>query len=160
LFGAAAFLGGLGGGKWDVPGEFGASRDYALTINWRIGPGGLFDSGRIDASRARLEAARIEAEKTAQGVTREVVEAWTRVRSSSDQIATAKEGLAAAQETLRLSQERKEFGIAAVLEHILAEQDLTRARNDYVATVAEYDKAQYGLAMAIGSIDSAATNAR
>lgn len=150
--GASAFLGGLEGGPRGVAGELGGSRDYALTVGWRIGPGGLFDSGRVDASRARLEAARIEANKAALRVAREVVEAWTRVRSSSDQIATAKEALAAAQETLHLSQERKEFGIAAVLENILAEQDLTRARNDYVGAVAEYDKAQYGLARAIGSI--------
>jgi outer membrane protein TolC len=149
--GASAFLGGLGGGPRDAPGEFGGSRDYAVTINWRIGPGGLFDSGRIRASRARLEAARLEAEKAAQRVTREVVEAWTGVQSLSEQIATAKEGLAAAQETLRLSQERKEFGIAVVLEHILAEQDLTRARNDYITAVAEYDKAQYALLRATGA---------
>jgi outer membrane protein TolC len=149
--GASAFLGGLGGGPRGTLAEFGGSRDYALTINWRIGPGGLFDSGRIRASRARLEAARLEAEKAAQRVTREVVEAWTRVRSLSEQIATAKQGLAAAQETLRLSQERKEFGIAAVLEHVLAEQDLTRSRNDYITAVAEYDKAQYALLRATGA---------
>jgi outer membrane protein TolC len=149
---AIAFLGGLGGGKANLPGEFGGSRDYALAVGWRIGPGGLFDSGRIQGSRARLEGARLEAEKTRQRVVREVVEAWTRVRSFADQVATAKEGLTAAEEALRLSQERKEFGIAAVLERILAEQDLTRARNEYVFTIAEYDKAQYALLRAIGGI--------
>ncbi len=149
--GASAFLGGLGGGPLGTPGQFGGSRDYALTVNWRIGPGGLFDSGRIRASRARLEAARLEADNVSQRVTREVVEGWTRVRSLSEQIATAKAGLAAAEETLRLSQERKEFGIAAVLEFIFAEQDMTRARNDYVTAVVEYDKAQYALLRGIGS---------
>lgn len=155
--GATAFLGGLGGGKADLPGEFGGSRDYVLTVGWRIGPGGLFDSGRIQGSRARLEGARLEAEKTRQGVAREVVEAWTRVRSFADQIATAKAGLTAAEEALRLSQERKEFGIAAVLERILAEQDLTRSRNEYVSAIAEYDKAQYALRRAIGSIADGVT---
>ena len=150
--GAAAFLGGLGGGKRDAPSEFGGSRDYALTLSWRIGAGGLFDSGRIQVSRARYEETRLEAERTQQQSAREVVEALTRVRSFSDQIAAAKEGLAAAQETLRLSQERKEFGIAAVLECILAEQELTRARNEYVTAVAEYDKAQYALLRAVGGI--------
>jgi outer membrane protein TolC len=149
--GASALLGGLGGGKKDVAGEFGGSRDYALTLHWRIGPGGLFDSGRVRAARARLEAARLEAERVGQRVAREIVEAWTRVRSLAEQIATARAGLSAAQETLRLSQERKEFGIAAVLERILAEQDLTRSRNDYVTAVAEYDKAQYALLRATGA---------
>ncbi len=39
-----------------------------------------------------------------------------------------------------------------MLERILAEQDLTRARNEYVSTIAEYDKAQYALLRAIGGI--------
>jgi outer membrane protein TolC len=150
--GATALLGGLGGGKVDAPGRFGGSRDYVLTVGWRLGPGGLLDSARIQASRARLEEARLEAEKVRQHVAREVVEAWSRLRSLGDQVATAREGLAAASEALRLSQERAEFGIAAVLERILAEQDLTRARNDYVIVVAEYDKAQYALLRAIGGL--------
>jgi len=44
-----------------------------------------------------------------------------------------------------------------VLERILAEQDLTRARNDYVTAVAEYDKAQYALLRAIGGIATSAS---
>ena len=126
-------------------------------IHWRIGPGGLFDPGRVQAARARLEAACLEAEKTSRRVRREVVEAWTKARSLADQIATAKEGLEAAQETLRLSAERKEFGIAAVLEHVLAEQDLTRARHDYVSAVAEHDKAQYALLRAMGAVAGSAS---
>jgi outer membrane protein TolC len=154
--GASAFLGGLGGGPRDVPGQFGGSRDYALTVHWRIAPGGLFDSGRVRAARARLEVACLEAERTSQRVRREVVEAWTKARSLAEQIDTAKQGLEAAQETLRLSGERREFGIAAVLEHVLAEQDLTRARHDYLIAVAEHDKAQYGLLRATGAIPGSA----
>jgi hypothetical protein len=75
-------------------------------------------------------------------------------------IATAMEGLTAAEEALRLSQERKEFGIAAVLERILAEQDLTRARDGHVSAIAEYDKAQYALLRAIGGIATSAVALR
>ncbi len=152
--GALAFVGALGGGPRAAAGDFGGSRDYAVTVGWRIGPGGLFDSGRIDVSRARLEASRLELERLRQRITREVVEALARVRSLSEQIGTAREELAAAQEALRLSQERKEFGVAAVLEQILAEQDLTRARNDYINAVAEYDIAQYALLRALGGMPS------
>lgn len=72
-------------------------------------------------------------------------------QGTDGEIVTARAGLEAAQETLRLSQERKEFGIAAVLDHVLAEQDLTRSRNDYITAVAEYDKAQYALLRATGA---------
>jgi outer membrane protein TolC len=149
-FSAQVFLGGLGGGRRGRPGAFGASQDYVLGLGWRIGPGGLFDSARRAAAQARLEGARLLAEKRRQEVVREVVEAAARVSSLSDQITTAQEALAAAEETLRLSQERKEFGVGAVLERILAEQDLIRARTDYVTAVAEYDKAQYLLVRTVG----------
>lgn len=100
----------------------------------------------------RLEGARLKGEKVRQRVAREVVEASSRVKSQGDQIATARAGLDAASEALRLTHQRAEFGVAAVLERILAEQDLTRARNDYVRVMAEYDKVQYALLRAIGGI--------
>ena len=149
-FSAQVFAGGLGGGRRGRPGAFGASQDYVLAVGWRIGPGGLFDAAGVAEARARLEGARLLVERRRQEVVGEVVEAVARIASLWDQIATAREALAAAEETLRLSQVRKEFGVAAVLERILAEQDLTRARTDYLSAVAEYDKAQYGLARAAG----------
>jgi len=149
-FSAQVFAGGLGGGRRGRPGAFGASEDYVLALGWRIGPGGLFDAARVAEARARLEEARLRAEKRRQDVVREVAEAVARVASLSDQIATAREALAAAEEALRLTEERKEFGVAEVLERILAAQDLTRARTDYLNAVAEYDKAQYALARAVG----------
>ena len=68
-----------------------------------------------------------------------------------DQIATTKQNLATASETLRLTRERKQFGVGVVLEDIQAQQELIRARSDYLAAVAEYNKAQYGLSRAVGS---------
>jgi outer membrane protein TolC len=55
---------------------------------------------------------------------------------------------------LRLGQERKEFGIVVVLETILAEQDLARARNDYLNIVTEYNKTQYALLRALGRLST------
>jgi outer membrane protein TolC len=57
-----------------------------------------------------------------------------------------------AAETLRLTEERKEFAVGNVLETILAEQDLTRARTDYANAVLDYNKAQYALTRAIGGL--------
>jgi len=88
-------------------------------------------------------------------VTRQVVESQTRVQSQSDQMATTQQAIQAAEETLRLTQARKEFAVGAVLETIQAEQDLTRARLDYLNALAEYNKAQYGLHKAIGGLSAA-----
>ncbi|MEO8426908.1 MAG: TolC family protein [Verrucomicrobiota bacterium] len=92
-------------------------------------------------------------EKLLDEIIRQVVEAQTRTQSLADQFAIARRAIEAAEETLRLTRGRKEFGVGAVLENVQAEQDLTRARLDYLNAVAEYNKAQYALSKAIGKID-------
>lgn len=154
--GAQAFVGGLGGGTGGHTGNFGESEDYIAALSWRIGPGGLFDFGRIHATDARMKTARYLDEKTKDRIIRQVVESTTRVQSLSDQIDTAKQSLSDATESLRLSQERKEFGVGIVLEYIQSEQDLTRARIDYLNAVAEFNKAQYALTKAVGSYPESA----
>jgi len=148
--GAQAFLGGRRVVKKNSTDNFGSSEDYALTLGWRIGPGGLFDFGRSRAAQARLETAKLSGAKLEDAITREVVEGYTRVNSLLDQLGTARQTLQTASETLRLTRERKQFGVGAVLEDIQAQQDLTRARSDYLNAVAEYNKAQHSLERAVG----------
>lgn len=93
-------------------------------------------------------------DKAHDEITRQVVEAFTRLQSQTERITMARRGLTAAEEGLRLSQQRQEFGVGIVLENILAEQDLTRARTDYLKAIAEFNKAQYGLSRAIGTLAS------
>lgn len=149
--GAQVFAGGLGGGKDGTPGTFGASEDYQFTLGWRVGPGGLFDRGRIRAADARLKIAGLSSQKLLDEVTRQVTESFVRWQSLGEQLATAGRAVAAAQETLRLTQQRKEFGVGVVLENIQAEQDLTRARLDLLTAIAEVNKAQYALRKAVGN---------
>ena len=153
--GAQVFVGGLGGGREGIPNTFGSSEDYFVGLGWRIGPGGLFDSGRIHATAARLEASKLASAKVTDDITRQVVESHTRVQSLADQLLTTKTNLTTASETLRLTRERKQFGVGAVLEDIQAQQELTRARSDYLNVVADYNKAQYQLAKAVGGLSKA-----
>ncbi|MEO6785989.1 MAG: efflux RND transporter permease subunit, partial [Chthoniobacteraceae bacterium] len=106
---ASAYGGGLGGGTGGSTGNFGGQQDYSVGLGWRIGPGGLFDHGRQHAAEARLNSAQLNAEKTHDGVIRQVVEAFTRVQSESEQISMARRGLSAAEEALQLSKERQEW---------------------------------------------------
>src|SRR5439155_20609532 len=145
---------GLGGGKDNEAGHFGESEDYVALLTWRVGPGGLFDFGNIHARQARLRGAALTADKVIDQVANEVITSQTRVRSLADQIATAKQSLSDAAEALRLGEERKEFGVGVVLETILAEQDLARARNDYLNIVTDYNKTQYALLRAIGRLSA------
>ena len=86
---------------------------------------------------------------------REVVEGGTRLRSLSDQLETAGHAVRAADEALSLTSQRKEFAVGIVLERIQAEQDLTRARLDYLNVVAEFNKAQFELKRAVGEAPAA-----
>ena len=150
--GAQVFGGGLGGGPDGGPSNFGAEGDYLVGLSWRIGPGGLFDSGRVRANKARLAATELGKAKLKDDITSQVVAGLTRLQSLSDQIVLAEANLASASETLRLTRERKQFGVGVVLEDIQAEQELERARSQYVNALAEFNKAQYGLSRAVGSL--------
>jgi outer membrane protein TolC len=149
--GAQAFAGGLGGGPDSGPSNLGAVGDYLVGLSWRIGPGGLFDSGRVRASKARLTTAQLSDSKLKDDIVAQVVAALTHLQSVAEQITMAEGKLTFATETLRVTHERKQFGVGVVLEDIQSQQDLDRARSDYVNLLAEYNKAQYTLSRAVGS---------
>ena len=83
---------------------------------------------------------------------RQVSEAIARAQSLEDQITIARRAVESSEKTLGLSRERQQFDIANVLENILAEQDLTRSRADYISVIAEFNKAQYELLKSIGAL--------
>lgn len=74
----------------------------------------------------------------------------SRAHSFADQLVHARAALSAAEKTLTLARERKAFAVGEVLENIQAEQDLTRARLDYLAVVTENNRAQFLLRRAVG----------
>jgi outer membrane protein TolC len=149
--GAQVFVGGLGGSPDGGEHRFGMSEDYAVTLGWRVGPGGLFDRSRVRAAESRLAIAEFNREKTHDEVVRQVIEGHVRLHSLADQLMFARRAIEQASETLRLSQRRKEFAVGAVLEVIQAEQELTRARLELVGLTAEFNKGQFALLKAVGS---------
>lgn len=149
--GGQVFGGGFGGGPDGGPSRFAGAADYTVGLNWRIGPGGLFDKGRINTSKAQLATAQLSELKLKDAITTEVVSTLARVHSTSAQIELAKKNLETAAETLRLTRQRKQFGVGVVLEDIQAQQALNQARSDYFTAIAEFDKAQFALNRAVGN---------
>ena len=150
--GAQVFVGGLGGGNETTHQSIGESEEYLFGLGWRIGPGGLFDRSRIRAANAQLKTANLSSQKLLDQVTRQVIESLTRFQSLSDQLSTIQRAARLAEEALRLTQQRKEFGVGAVLETIQSEQELTAARLDYVNIIADFNKAQYTLIKSTGGL--------
>ncbi len=150
--GLQASVGGLGGGPAgsSVSRDWGFSGDYAFGLSWKVGPGGLFDQNRQREATARERQGELELERTRDGIRRQVVEEHTRLRSLRAQIELARKALEAADQTARLSRQRRETGVSAVLEDLQAEDELARARRDYLATVADYNLAQYALRFVSG----------
>lgn len=150
---AEVFRGGLGGGtNDDGPRKFNDSADYSIGLTWRIGPGGLFDRSRELLANSKQRGITIERDKLREEITRQVVEAHTRVHSLTDQLVHARAALSAAEQALKLARERKAFAVGEVLENIQAEQDLTRARLDYLSIVTENNRVQFLLRRAIGEV--------
>jgi outer membrane protein TolC len=149
---AEYFHGGLGGGPGDGGAQqFDNSQDYGIGLTWRLGPGGLFDPSRAHLADAKRRGVNIENEKLRAEITRQVVEAHTRVHSLAEQLSYARKALEAAEQALKLAGERKAFAVGEVLENVVAEQELTRARLDYLVVVTEHNRAQFLLRRSIGA---------
>jgi outer membrane protein TolC len=150
--GAQAALGGLGGGPAGsrLTRDWGFSGDFALGLSWRVGPGGLLDPHREREASARERQAGLAQELLQDAVRRQVVEQHVRVRSLARQLDLARTALTSADTTARLSRQRRESGVSAALEDLQAEEELVRARRDYVGVIAEYNQAQYTLRFAAG----------
>ncbi len=149
---AQAFAGGLGGGKNESTGNFSDTADFAATVSWRVGPGGILDSSRVDLSKSKLKTAELTSEKVRQEIEKQVVDAAVQAESLREQMKSARRVLQAAEDNLKLNRERKEFAVGVVLEVVQAQQDLARAKADYLSSVADYNKAQYSLIHALGQI--------
>ncbi len=150
---AEYFYGGLGGGVYDngATDRFNDSTDYGIGLSWRLGPGGLFDRSRLHGREARVQISTLEQSRLRDEITRQVVEAHTRVHSLTDQIEYSRKALSSAEQSLKLARQRQQFGVGEVLENIQAAQDLTRARLDYLTAITEHNRAQFALRRAVGS---------
>jgi outer membrane protein TolC len=104
----------------------------------------------VNASKARLVSAQLSDSKLQDIIISQVVTGLVHVNSTGSQIQLAERNLATATEMLRLTRERKQYGVGIVLEDLQAQQTVTQARSDYVTAVAENDKAQYALRRAVG----------
>jgi outer membrane protein TolC len=138
------------GGLGHTASELGNTQDYAVTLGWRIGPGGIFDVGRRRWVDARARQAEIQVERVRQRIVDEVRLAWGLVQSRSRLMKIAGSAVKDAEEALKLNQERQAAAIGIPLEVLQSEEALTRARVEYYTSVVEYAQAQLRLSAAIG----------
>ncbi len=130
------------------------SRDYSVSFQWTIGPGGLFDLGRIRSNSARLESQELKLELAQNAIVEQVIRSRGQIRIRAAMLEVAQEGRDAARETLRLAQGRRELGIGLALEVFIAAEALTRAESDYANAVVDYNRVQVEVLAVLGRLDS------
>ncbi len=150
--GAQAIYGKIRGGADGDLSDWLSSHEYIVGLSWRLGPGGLFDFSRTEAANSQLRHQQLLNARLHDDISEQVVDAYEAARAALDKMGIARHSVELAEESLKLSEQRKEFGVYAVLEVIQAQQDLTQARNDYSRALTQYAKAQYGLARATARI--------
>jgi outer membrane protein len=143
-------FGGLGGGFNADFGNFDETQAVFIGLGWKIGPGGLFDKQRQIIAGAQEEATKHQAGQIKAAIGREVVEAAARAQSAHDQISINDEAVTAAEEMVKLAKQRQASQLGVVLEYLLAREELTRARQNRVQSVAAFNKAQHQLIRAVG----------
>ena len=126
------------------------AHDYFVGIGWKIGAGGIGDVSRLRIAESRVRQEAVRFAKIADQVMREVVTNQTHVESEKIQLELAKKEIAAAEEALRLSQERFKGGTALTLEVLSAEDVLFLAKSRAAQDIAEVNKGEYGLLRSIG----------
>jgi outer membrane protein TolC len=146
--GAQAIYGLQRGGPDNSLGPSQSSRDYLVGLNWRLGPGGLLDFSRTESAESQLRTQQLRDTQLRDAISQQVIDAYQTARTRFDQIGLAGRSVELAQQSLTLSQQRREYGVYAVLEVIEAQRALTQARTDYATALTQYAKAQYALAHA------------
>lgn len=148
--GAQYFAGGLGGSTGSSRRDYASSTDTLVTLSWKIGAGGLFDSSRKHAAEAQDNQSRLRASRTRDSVVRQVIDARSSVEHLRAQIDFLKQGVLSSEAGLKLALSRRDFSVGAVLETVQSQQDVVQAKLDYLQAVEELNKAQYRLRAAVG----------
>jgi outer membrane protein TolC len=142
--------GALGGGITGDVGGFNDTQDFFFGIGWKIGPGGLFDKQTQAIAEAQQRETALELNRIKASAGRDVVETTARSDSAFDRIQINDEAVKAAQQMVALAEERQASQVGVVLEYLLAREELTRAQQDRVMAIAEFNTAQHELRRALG----------
>jgi outer membrane protein TolC len=88
-----------------------------------------------------------------RGIDEDVREALLNLDSAAEQVTVAREGQVLAQRELELAQDRFQSGTANNVEAVTAQDELARARENYILAVSSHVDAKFALARAMGDTE-------
>ena len=121
-----------------------------LRFRWNFFDGG---AARASARRSILdgEIAETRFEEVRNQIRREVEEAFFSLEASFENISTAELGVEQAKEALRLARLRFQAGVGTQLEVIEQETDLTRAEDNLLRAIIDYNRSLSELQRAVSN---------
>jgi len=112
-------------------GKLGNSWAARLSLNWPLF-NGFTREGNVTRSNVSRESAEAQAEDTRRQASAQLTQQLATLESSRSQIGIAQTSLAAAQEDLRVVQERYRLGAATIVDVLTSQQTLDQAEVNYI----------------------------
>ena len=113
----------------------------------------IFDrdrDGEAQQLAAQIKTADDNMADLRRGIEEDVREALLNLNSAAQQVAVAKEGQALAHRELDMAKDRFQQGTANNVEVVTAQDELTRAEENYILAVSSHEEAKFALARALG----------
>lgn len=145
-----ASYGGFGGGMAGSITDFSDRVDFDAGAYWELRNLGFGDESARRAAQSEVGIASLRRSIVTDRVVREIAEAYAQVRARGRQIATARQGILAAQTSYQANLTRIQNVQGLPIETLQAIQALTGAQREYLRAVIDYNTAQFALLRAVG----------
>jgi outer membrane protein TolC len=142
--------GGFGAGVGGQITNGGQRFDFDGVAWWELRNLGFGEHSARENARAQIQQARFREVETMDLLAREIVEAFSQVQASQRLIASAREGITAAQQSYDRNLERIRNVQGLPIEALQSIQALDTARREYLQAVVDYNTAQFRLHRALG----------
>ena len=129
----------------------GANWLAAISLKWNLF-NGFADKARVEEAAHGVERAQAESRRAESGALLQVRRAWAGLRASQQRIEVARAAMAEAAESLRITQNRYQAGIAGVTDLLRNETVVLESKTRYLAAVHDQRIAAVALELAAGSI--------
>ncbi len=145
--------GGFGGGSnlvRPIFGGFGGRSDFDAMAYWTLQNLGMGNLSMINLAKARLGVTRYQEIAVLDQVRAEVAEAYAKSHARYARIGISERAVASATKGFREDLLRIENTVAPAIETVNSLTLLARARNAYLDSIVDYDRAQFELYVALG----------
>lgn len=143
----------FGGGINDFLGEFSARGDFGVTASWQLQNLGLGNQALTRERHSQYSQAVFRQASVEAKVASQVVSSFQTAFAKRRELADSQREVASARDSYRLNEERirRAPDQGRPIELLQAIQALAQARSDYLSVVADYNRAQFKLYVAVGN---------